>query len=80
MENRIAELRKNKGLAQEELAKRANITRPYLSDIERGRKTPGAEIASKICRELGETFEDVFFALDVHHGGRPTGTAGQEGR
>lgn len=74
MKNRIAELRKNKGLAQEELADRVKITRPYLSDIERGKKTPGAEIALKICRELDKNFEDVFFASDVHHGKRPTGT------
>lgn len=36
---RIKEVRKERGLSQEELCKRANVSRALLSDLETGKRT-----------------------------------------
>jgi len=70
--NMIKEIRKKKGLSQDQLASAAGITRPYLSEIERGLREPGAGVAQRLCRELGEPFEVVFLDFGVNHGGHNT--------
>ena len=60
MRNNIRTLRDQKRLSQVALAKAAGITRPYLSDIERGVRVPGTDIALRISRELGQPVERVF--------------------
>lgn len=65
--NRIKEIRKKKGLSQDQLASAAGITRPYLSEVERGLRVPGAGVAQRLCRELGEPFEVVFLEFGVNH-------------
>jgi putative transcriptional regulator len=67
MENLIVKYRNKINLSQNKLAKEVGITRPYLSDIERGIKTPGARIAINICKALNATFEDIFFADTVNY-------------
>lgn len=62
MRNRIAILRESKKMSQAELAKAVGISRPYLSDIERGISDPTTKIARRICEVLGRPFEDVFCA------------------
>lgn len=37
----------------------ANISMPYLSEIERGRKEPSSEILAGICAALGLTLVDL---------------------
>jgi transcriptional regulator with XRE-family HTH domain len=37
----------------------ANISMPYLSEIERGRKEPSSEILAGICSALGLTLVDL---------------------
>ena len=48
----ISKLRQNRGLSQEELADRAGIHRTYVSQLERGFKSPTLAILIKIARAL----------------------------
>ncbi len=49
---RIREKRKKKGMKQYELAKEANISNTYLSDIEIGRTNPSIRTLIKISKAL----------------------------
>ncbi|WP_081358665.1 helix-turn-helix transcriptional regulator [Neomoorella thermoacetica] len=66
MKNRIAEFRQKIGLSQAQLAKEAKITRPYLSDIERGIKSPTVDVVKRLCQVLGTNFEILFYCHDVN--------------
>ena len=68
MKNRLRQIRKQQGITQEELARAVGITRPYLSDIERGVKTPGGDIIIRIANYLKLPVEEIFFTTDVNHG------------
>lgn len=50
--NRITELRKLKGLTQNELAEKARITQNNLSRIETGKYSPGLDILMRIADAL----------------------------
>lgn len=65
--NRVREIRKNKGYSQNKLAKKAKITRPYLSDIERNISQPGIIVALNIAKALEEQVEKIFFVNSVQH-------------
>lgn len=58
--NNITQLRKKKGLTQEELALRVGITRAYLSNIENGKYNPSLDVALKISKVLERTIEKIF--------------------
>jgi transcriptional regulator with XRE-family HTH domain len=49
----IAGLRRSAGLSQEELADRSAIHRTYVSQIERGLKSPTIAIMMRISKALG---------------------------
>lgn len=50
---RVRELRKEKGLTQESVAKLSGFQRPYLSDVERGRRNISAKNMSRLAATLG---------------------------
>lgn len=80
MRNRLKQIRSEKGITQEELAKAVGITRPYLSDIERGIKTPGGHIIIRIANYFKLPVEEIFFENDVNHGElKRTANAGATG-
>lgn len=56
---RIAEIRKEQGLSQALLSKKANIDSGYIAKIELGRHSPGIKILSKIAKSLGKTIDFV---------------------
>ncbi len=56
---RIAALRKQKGLSQEELAKRMNISRPVLTQIELGKRTVNFVEMQKFSAELGFSIDSI---------------------
>ncbi len=60
MPNMVAALRAAQHLTQSELARRVGISRPYLSNIERGKSKPTVEIAARICKALDADFERIF--------------------
>lgn len=49
---RIAYLRRRKGLTQEQLAERADVTNNYISHIENCRSIPSLETVVKLCGAL----------------------------
>lgn len=50
--NALQRLRKKHDLSQEELAFRVGIHRTYISQLERGLKSPSLRTIGKICDEL----------------------------
>nr|WP_202886075.1 helix-turn-helix transcriptional regulator [Kribbella sandramycini] len=65
--NVFRRLRRERGITLRELAERAQVSVPYLSEIERGRKEPSSEILAAICRglelELTDLLTEVQFDL-----------------
>lgn len=55
----LRELRLEKGLSQEELAYRADLHRTYISQIERGLKSPSLRALEKIADALGVALSSV---------------------
>ncbi len=49
----LREVRQEKGLSQEELADRAGLHRTYISQVERGLKSPSLRSLEEIAQALG---------------------------
>jgi transcriptional regulator with XRE-family HTH domain len=49
----LRDLRMEKGLSQEQLAHQSELTRNYVSDLERGRKSPSLRTIARIAKTLG---------------------------
>ena len=60
MKNRIEEIRKERGIRQEELAKMLGVSRQTISSLETGRYNPSILLAYKIAKYFGMTIEAVF--------------------
>lgn len=60
MKNRIEEIRKEKGIRQEEFAKAMAVSRQTISSLENGRYNPSITLAYKIAKYFDMTIEDVF--------------------
>ncbi|MCI8573200.1 MAG: helix-turn-helix transcriptional regulator [Oscillibacter sp.] len=60
MENRLEELRKERGLRQEELAEALEVSRQTIGSLENGRYNPSILLAFKISRYFGVPIEDIF--------------------
>ena len=60
MENRIAQLRKDRRMSQAELAEAVEVTRQTIISLESGRYNASLLLAHKIARYFGLTIEDVF--------------------
>ncbi len=60
MTNRIAQLRKARGLSQAELADRLEVTRQTIISLESGRYNASLLLAHKIARFFDLTIEEVF--------------------
>ena len=57
---RIKELRKAKGLSQEQLALKAEIDRTYMASVENGKRNVAIVNIEKIIVALDESFESFF--------------------
>ncbi len=66
IKNRIAELRNEQQVTQEELAKLSNISRVALSSIENG-TIPNGDTMFNIAKALNKTIEEVFYEENVNH-------------
>ena len=60
MKNRIEEIRKGRGIRQEEFAKALGVSRQTISSLETGRYNPSIFLAHKIAVYFGMTIEEVF--------------------
>jgi len=69
MKNRIEEIRKEKGIRQEELAKLLGVSRQTISSLETGRYNPSIFLAYKIAKYFGMAIEEVFI-FEEENGGK----------
>jgi len=53
-------LRARRGLSQADLSEKADISIPFLSNVERGIKFPQPEMLSKIANALGTEVSELF--------------------
>ena len=60
MKNRIEEIRKERGVRQEEFAKLMGVSRQTISSLENGRYNPSILLAYKIAKYFDMTIEEVF--------------------
>jgi len=60
MENKLEELRKKKGITQEELASALEVSRQTIGSLENGRYNPSIILAFKISRFFGVPIEEIF--------------------
>jgi DNA-binding XRE family transcriptional regulator len=58
-ENPIRVWRQYRELTQAVLAKKANISVPYLSQLERGERTASVVVLKRIARVLGVVLDDI---------------------
>lgn len=60
MDNRIAQLRRERGLSQAELAQVVEVTRQTIISLENGRYNASLALAHKLARYFGTAIEDIF--------------------
>ena len=67
VDNRLEELRKERGIKQEDLARELGVSRQTISSLEKGRYNPSILLAFKIARQFGMQIEDVFIYQEDDH-------------
>nr|WP_300094780.1 helix-turn-helix transcriptional regulator [Sedimentibacter sp.] len=60
MKNRLEEIRNEKGINQEDLAKALSVSRQTISSLENGRYNPSILLAFKIAKFFSMAIEDIF--------------------
>ena len=65
MKNRLEELRKARGLKQEELAAALEVSRQTIGSLENGRYNPSILLAFQIARYFGMSIVDIFIYEEV---------------
>lgn len=60
MKNRLEELRKERGLKQEEMAAALKVSRQTIGSLENGRYNPSILLAFQIARYFGMSIEEIF--------------------
>ncbi len=60
MKNKIEQIRKERGIRQEEFAKLLGVSRQTISSLETGRYNPSIFLAHKIAKFFDMTIEEVF--------------------
>ena len=65
MKNKIEEIRKQKGITQEDFAKSMGVSRQTISSLETGRYNPSIFLAYKIAKYFDMTIEEIFVFDEV---------------
>jgi len=60
MKNKLEEIRKERGVKQEDLAKALEVSRQTIGSLENGRYNPSIILAFKIARYFDMTIEEIF--------------------
>ncbi len=60
VENRLAQIRKSRGVGASDLARRVNVSRQTIYAIETGTYVPNTEVALHLARELEVTVDELF--------------------
>jgi transcriptional regulator with XRE-family HTH domain len=68
----LRELRRGRGLSQEELAFESNLNRQFISLLELGRRSPSLQTVYKVAAGLGMSGSELLGAMESHSrtGGR----------
>lgn len=67
MKNRLEELRKQRGIKQEELAFAMEVSRQTISSLEKGRYNPSIILAFKLARYFDMSIEEIFIYGEDSH-------------
>lgn len=57
---RVREIRHRQQLSQEELAFRCNLSKNYISDVERGTRNISLKVIEKFAKGLGVSLTELF--------------------
>lgn len=68
MKNRLEEIRKARGISQEELAEVLEVSRQTISSLENGRYNPSILLAFKITHYFKISIEDIFIYEEDSNG------------
>jgi transcriptional regulator with XRE-family HTH domain len=60
----LKKLRTEKGFSQEDFAHSVGLHRTYISQLERGLKSPSLRTLEKLCRELGLSLVELMQNLE----------------
>ena len=60
MINHLEELRKQRGIRQENLAQALGVSRQTVISLEKGKYNPSLALAFKLARYFGLSIEDIF--------------------
>ena len=60
VENRLAQIRKSRGVGASDLARRVNVSRQTIYAIEAGTYVPNTEVALRLAQELEVTIDELF--------------------
>ena len=60
VKNRLEELRRQRGVNQEDLALALEVSRQTISSLENGRYNPSITLAFKIARYFDMSIEEIF--------------------
>ncbi len=60
MKNKLEELRKSRGIRQEQLAEALRVSRQTIGSIEGGRYNPSINLAFRIAKYFNLPIEDIF--------------------
>lgn len=68
LNERLRELRNERGLRLKDIAENAGISVPYLSDLERGRTNPSLETLQTLAGAYGITVHDLLEGVEFYGG------------
>ena len=69
MRNRLVELRRERGIMQDELAAALQISRQTVSSLERGRYNPSILLAFRIAHYFNLSIEEIFLYEEEDNNG-----------
>jgi hypothetical protein len=61
LKNKLEQIRKDRGITQEELANILEVSRQTVNSLENGRYNPSIVLAFKIAKFFGLQIEEIFF-------------------
>lgn len=60
MLERIADLRRNLGLSQRQIAEKCGVTQQFIQQIESGKKNPSVKVLTKLAEALDSSIDELF--------------------
>lgn len=66
MINHLEELRKQRGIRQEDLVQALGVSRQTVISLEKGKYNPSLSLAFKLARYFGLSIEDIFDDSDEY--------------